>query len=75
MTTELKELVDRYPITVFWSEEDESYIAICTAFSGHSALGETPEEALREGRIALEGFIESYIELGDPLPNPSAVAA
>ncbi len=75
MIHDLPELVDRYAITVFWSEEDDAYVAVCPVFAGHSALGDTPEEALREGRIALEGFIESYLEHGDPLPKPGAVAA
>lgn len=36
---------------------------------------DTPEAALREGRLALEGLIESYLERGEQLPSPGAAAA
>jgi len=62
--------MNRYSINIFWSDEDESYIATCPEFPGLSAFGETPEEALAEAQIALQLFIDTYNEDGLPLPEP-----
>ncbi|MDQ4079024.1 MAG: type II toxin-antitoxin system HicB family antitoxin [Chloroflexota bacterium] len=60
----------RYSFHVFWSDEDEAYIAIVPGFRGVSAHGETPEETLREIQVALAAVIEDYEEEGWPLPDP-----
>ncbi len=62
--------MSKYPINIVWSDEDGEYMATCTSFAGLSAFGETEEEALREAKIALELFIESYKERGLALPKP-----
>jgi len=62
--------MNKYPINILWSEDDGEYLATCAAFPGLSAFGETEEEALKEAKIALELFIESYKERGLALPKP-----
>ncbi len=64
---------NRYAIQIFWSEEDESFIAICQEFPGLSAFGETREEALHEAQIALDLMIETYQENSIPLPEPQSI--
>ena len=59
-----------YGFSVFWSDEDESYIAVCPEFPGLSALGDTPEAAVREAEITLRLFIEEYEKDAVPLPEP-----
>jgi len=66
---------NRYPFNIEWSEEDQEYIATCPAFPGLSAFGETEEEALREGKIALAGFIETFKTNNMPLPEPAVYEA
>jgi predicted RNase H-like HicB family nuclease len=66
--------MNRYPINILWSEDDGEYLATCAAFPGLSAFGETEEEALKEAKIALELFIESYRERGLALPKPAKVS-
>jgi predicted RNase H-like HicB family nuclease len=61
--------VPHYYIDVFYSEEDGCYIANVPDLKYCSAHGETPEEALAEGKIALELWIESCLEDGDPIPE------
>jgi len=61
---------NRYPFSIEWSDEDHEYIATCPAFPGLSAFGETEEEALQEGKIALSGFIETYKANDMVLPEP-----
>lgn len=66
--------MNKYPINIVWSEEDGEYLATCASFPGLSAFGETEEEALKQAKIALELFIESYKERGLQLPEPSRVS-
>ena len=60
----------KYSINLTWSDEDESYVAIVPEFPGLSAFGETPEEAVKEAKIAIEGFIKVFKEDGDEIPEP-----
>jgi hypothetical protein len=48
----------RYLVEVFWSDEDEGYIAVVPDLPGCSAFGTTPEEAVREiGAATLPGSL------------------
>ena len=49
----------KYTIEIFYSEEDEGYIAVVPELPGCSAFGETPEEALKEVKIAIELWIKT----------------
>jgi predicted RNase H-like HicB family nuclease len=62
--------MNNYSFNVFWSLEDESYVAICPEFPYLSALAETPEQALAEMKTVLELAVETYQEEGWPLPAP-----
>ncbi len=66
-------LLDRYTFVVSPQDEDGEFIALCPAFPGLSAFGETPEAALSEARTALAGFIEVYQDKGWRLPQPDRV--
>ena len=55
---------------VFWSDEDEGYIAIVPEMPNISAFGETREEAVKELRIALRLTLETLQEDGIELPSP-----
>lgn len=61
---------DRYSLHVFPDEENGGNVAVCPEFPGVSGFGDSPEEAVREVRIALELAIETYLEEGWPLPEP-----
>ncbi len=61
---------DNYPIVVFWSDEDESWIADVPDLQSLSTHGETAEEAVRELMIAREAWLEVVREYGHPLPDP-----
>lgn len=62
-----------YGFELFWSDEDEGYIATCPDFPGLSAFGKSPEMALKEVRVALRLFIEEYKQREDQLPEPTKV--
>ncbi|WP_456328594.1 type II toxin-antitoxin system HicB family antitoxin [Archaeoglobus sp.] len=57
-------------IEIFYSEEDEEYIAVVPELPGCSAFGETPEEALKEVKIAIELWIKAAKEMGKDIPKP-----
>ena len=60
----------RYPLEVFWVEEDEAWFAISPVFGpGVSAFGETPAAAVSALADVLEAVEESYRERGIPLPT------
>ncbi len=64
---------NKYSLQIFWSEEDEAFVAICNEFPGLSAFGETREDALREAQTALDLMIKTYREKHIPLPQPKTV--
>ena len=60
-----------YHINVFYSEEDNGYIADIPDLQECSAFGDTAEEALKEVIIAKEAWLESAKENSKPIPEPS----
>lgn len=65
-------MTNKYAIQIFWSDEDDGFIAICPEFPGLSAFGLSREEALNEAEVALDSMIKSYISNGVSLPEPSS---
>ena len=60
-----------YHINIFYSEEDEGYIADIPDLSYCSAFGETPTEALQELEIAKSIWLETAQLEGKPIPLPT----
>ncbi|RLF38646.1 MAG: type II toxin-antitoxin system HicB family antitoxin [Thermoplasmata archaeon] len=60
----------KYAIEIFYSEEDEGYIAVVPELPGCSAFGKTEEEALREIKIAIELWLETAEKEGREIPKP-----
>jgi predicted RNase H-like HicB family nuclease len=63
--------VKDYHINIFYSEEDQGYIADIPDLSHCSAFGESPEEALKEALKAKEAWIKAASKHGKPIPEPS----
>jgi predicted RNase H-like HicB family nuclease len=59
-----------YHINIFYSEEDESYIADIPDFEMCSAFGDTPQEALEQVLIAKQAILETMREKGLAIPEP-----
>lgn len=59
-----------YFISIFYSAEDEGYIADIPDLRFCSAFGETPEEALREVQQAKAAWLETARTSGKPIPQP-----
>ena len=60
-----------YHINIFFSEQDEGYIADIPDLTHCSAFGETPEQALEEVLKAKAAWIEAARAEGKPVPSPS----
>ncbi|MBN1236752.1 MAG: type II toxin-antitoxin system HicB family antitoxin [Methanotrichaceae archaeon] len=59
-----------YAIEIFYSEEDEGFIAIVPELPGCSAFGETEERALQEVKIAMQLWLATAKEIGRGIPVP-----
>lgn len=59
-----------YHINIFFSEEDEGYIADIPDLEHCSAFGQTPEEALREVATAKTAWLETAQREGKLIPQP-----
>lgn len=59
-----------YHVNVFYSEEDEGYIADIPDLKHCSAFGATPEEALREVLKAKKAWLEAARRHRKPIPAP-----
>lgn len=61
----------RYPIEVFWSDEDEGYIAIVPDLPGCSAWGADEAEAIREAHDAIGAWLKAAKAAGRNIPAPA----
>ena len=59
-----------YHINIFYSEDDEGYIADIPDLEACSAFGDTPDEALREVQKAKELWLEAARSEGKLIPPP-----
>ena len=57
-----------YHINLFYSAEDEGWIAAIPDLQNCNAFGETPEEALREVLVAMEGWLEVWMQQHEAPP-------
>jgi len=56
---------------MFWSEEDEGFIATVPDLPGCSAFGRTKSDAVNEIEPAIQAWIEAAQAAGNPVPQPS----
>src|SRR3712207_1224157 len=63
--------MDKYGFRVFWSDEDQGYVAVSPEFPRLSSFGATAEDALAELRTLLQDAIEVYRNEGMPIPVPA----
>ncbi|MFB2878565.1 type II toxin-antitoxin system HicB family antitoxin [Floridanema aerugineum] len=59
----------RYKIIIYWSNEDEAFIAEVPELPGCAADGATYQEALQNVEIVMQEWIETAKELGRQIPE------
>ena len=62
--------MDKYEIIIYWSEEDQAFIAEAPELPGCMAHGDSHEVALSKIRTAMELWIETAKDFKDPIPVP-----
>jgi len=60
----------RYEIIMYWSDEDQSFIAEVPELPGCAADGPTYADALAQVEIVIEEWIAMATELGRAVPQP-----
>jgi predicted RNase H-like HicB family nuclease len=60
----------KYEIIIFWSDEDDAYVAEVPELPGCMADGKTYQEALKNAEQIIEEWIETASNLGRPIPQP-----
>jgi predicted RNase H-like HicB family nuclease len=60
----------KYEIIIYWSDEDEAYLAEVPELAGCMADGKSYSEALQNIEIVIQQWIDTAIELGREIPKP-----
>ena len=60
----------RYEIILYWSDEDQAFIAEVPELSGRAAGGSTYPEAVTQTQVAIDEWIETAASLGREIPKP-----
>jgi len=60
----------KYEIIIYWSAEDEAYVAEVPELPGCAADGATYKQALANAEVVIREWIETARELGRAIPAP-----
>ena len=60
----------KYEIIIFWSEEDQAFVAEVPELPGCMADGKTYQEALAQAEKVINEWIDTARELGREIPAP-----
>jgi len=60
----------RYEIIIYWSKDDQAFIAEVPELPGCAADGTTYQEALASAETVIREWIDTARELGRPIPEP-----
>jgi predicted RNase H-like HicB family nuclease len=63
-------MMSRYEVIIYWSEEDEAFIAEVPELPGCMADGATYQEALANAEVIIQEWITTARELKRPIPEP-----
>ncbi|SPE34088.1 conserved hypothetical protein [Acidobacteriia bacterium SbA2] len=60
----------KYEVIIYWSAEDQAFIAEVPELPGCMAHGSTQQAALENANQAIRLWIDTATEFGDPVPEP-----
>jgi predicted RNase H-like HicB family nuclease len=60
----------KYEVIIYWSHEDQAFIADVPELSGCAADGKTYQAALANVEVVIREWIDTAKELGRPIPVP-----
>ncbi len=64
----------KYEVIIYWSNEDDAFIAEVPELPGCCGHGDTKSAALHSVEQASELWIDTAREFGDPVPEPRGSA-
>ena len=62
--------MSKYEVIIYWSEDDQAFIAEAPELPGCMADGSTHQQALSNLEIIISEWIETARELGRSVPQP-----
>ena len=63
-------MAHKYEVVIYWSAEDDAFVAEAPDLPGCAAHGDTQGMALEQVGRAVELWLETAREFGDPVPEP-----
>ena len=63
-------MMHKYEIILYWSNEDHAFVAEVPELPGCMAHGDTQEASLKNVNQAMQLWIDTAREFGDPIPEP-----
>ncbi|MDP8262467.1 MAG: type II toxin-antitoxin system HicB family antitoxin [Candidatus Ancaeobacter aquaticus] len=60
----------KYEVLIYWSKDDNAYIAEVPELSGCMADGSSYESALKNVEVIIKEWIETAKNAGKPIPDP-----
>ena len=60
----------KYEIIMYWSQEDQTFIAEVPELPGCAADGSTYQQALANVEVVIQEWLETAKELGRSIPEP-----
>lgn len=63
-------MMSKYEIIIYWSKDDEAFIAEVPELPGCMADGSTHQEALANAETIIDEWIETATEIGRTIPEP-----
>ena len=60
----------KYEVIIYWSKEDEAFIAEVPELPGCAADGATKQAALKNVDVVIKEWIATAKSLGRPIPEP-----
>ena len=65
----------KYEMIIYWSKEDNAFIAEVPELPGCTADGATYEEAIKNAEVVMAEWIETAKSLGRTIPKPKGKLA
>ena len=62
--------MSKYEVIIYWSEEDQAFVAEVPELAGCAADGATYQEAVANVEVVIQEWIQTAKELGRPIPEP-----
>ena len=60
----------KYEVIIYWSDEDQAFVAEVPELPGCAADGQTYQEALANAETVIQEWLETATKLGRSIPTP-----